>query len=115
MNMGMLLKFQQALSGINANAENVRLMIALKGQLKDEARIAKVDDALKVMQVIQFLPLLKESGIFGGLDEMLAGLPLGGLLGGQSTGGGLGGLLSSLTGSAGGGLSGLLSSLMGRR
>ena len=118
MNMDMLLKFQQAMSGISANAGNVRLMMALKGQLKDQARINKVDDAVKVMQIVQFLPILKESGIFGKFDEILGGLNLGGLLGGgqSGSGGGLGSILSGLTGSgAAGGIGSLLGSLTGRR
>jgi len=117
MNMNTLLKFQQAMSSISANAGNVRLMMALKGQLKDPDRIGKVDDAVKVMQVIQFLPILKESGIFGKFDEILDGLKLGNLLGGGQPGaGGLGGILSGLTGSrSAGGVSSLLGSLTGRR
>jgi|GEM_PF-392817 len=112
MDMGMLMKFQQAMSSISANAGNVRLLMALKSHLKDEARREKVDDAIKVMQVIQFLPLLKESGIFGKLEEILDSFNLGGILGGRRSGGqgqsglgnlfgrnsGLGSLLSSLTG-----------------
>ena len=112
MNMNMLAKFQQAMSGISANAENVRLMMALKGQLKDQTRIAKIDDAVKVMQVIQFLPILKETGIFGKFDEILSGLSLGGRAG--EAGGGLGSVLGNLTGGRSG-LGGLLSSLTGRR
>jgi len=117
MNMDMLLKFQQAMSSLSTSGENVRLMMALKGQLKDESRIAKVDDAVKVMQVVQFLPILKESGIFGKLEEIMDSVNLGGLLGGsQSQGGGLGNILSGLTqGSRGGGLPGILGSLAGRR
>ena len=117
MNMDMLLKFQQAMSSLSAGSENVRLMMALKGQLKDEARIAKVDDAVKVMQVVQFLPILKESGIFGKLEEIMDSVNLGGLLGGsQGSGGGLGNILASLTqGSRGGGLPNILGSLAGRR
>jgi len=117
MNMDMLLKFQQAMSSLSTSGENVRLMMALKGQLKDESRIAKVDDAVKVMQVVQFLPILKESGIFGKLEEIMDSVNLGGLLGGsQSQGGGLGNILSGLTqGSRGGSLPGILGSLAGRR
>jgi len=112
MNMNMLLKFQQAISSISSGAENVRLMMALKGHLKDEARINKVDDAVKVMQVIQFLPLLKDSGIFKGFDEMLSGFNLGGLLGGSQSTGGPGGILGNL---GAGGLGGILNALTGRR
>jgi len=112
MNMNMLLKFQQAISSISSGAEGVRLMMALKGHLKDEARINKVDDAVKVMQIIQFLPLLKESGIFKGFDEVLNGFNLGGLLGGSQSTGGPGGILGNL---GAGGLGGILNALTGRR
>jgi len=116
MNMGMLLKFQQAMSSLSTGSENVRLMMALKGQLKDDARTAKVDDAVKVMQVIQFLPILKESGIFGKLEDIMDGVNLGGLLGGsQNSGGGLSSVLGGLQNPRGGGLTGILNSLTGRR
>jgi hypothetical protein len=39
-----------------------------------------VDDAIRVMQLIQFLPLVKESGLFGEMDQILGGLA-GGLTG----------------------------------
>jgi len=110
------------MSSMNANKDNVRLLLAMKEHLQTEERIKKVDDAIKVMQVIQFLPLLKETGLFGGLEDILgsfkldslgnvlgnvtSGKGLGGLLGGSSSGGGLGGILKGLT--SGGGLGGLL-------
>ncbi len=122
MDMGMLLKFQQAMSSIGANAGNVRLLMAVKSHLKDEERREKVDDAIKVMQVVQFLPLLKESGLFGKMEEILDGFNLGGLLGGGrrsgSEGQGQGGFsLGNLFGgrNSSGGLGGLLSSLTGGR
>lgn len=119
MDMGMLLKFQQAMSSISANAGNVRLLMAVKSHLKDEERREKVDDAIKVMQIIQFLPLLKESGLFGKMEEILDGFNLGGILGGRRPGSqGQGGFnLGNLFGgrNSSGGLGGLLSSLTGGR
>lgn len=82
--IGTLLKLQKAMSGITGNQANVRLLMSLKPRLKPE-RAKKVDDAVKVMQLIQFLPLIKESGLFGGLDGVLGGGIndiLGNLLGG---------------------------------
>jgi len=77
MDLGMLMKFQQAMSSISANAGNVKLLLGLKSHLKDPQRASKVDDAIRVMQVIQFLPLLKESGLFGKMEEILNGVGLG--------------------------------------
>jgi hypothetical protein len=89
MDFGMLLKFQQAMSSISAGAGNVKLLLGLKSHLKDPQRVSKVDDAIRVMQMIQFLPLLKESGLFGKLEEILDGVGLGSIgnmLGGLSGG-----------------------------
>jgi hypothetical protein len=90
--LGTLLKLQQAMSTITANQANVQLLMALKPRLKAE-RAKKVDDAVRVMQLIQFLPLIKESGLFGDLS------------------GGLGGIVSGI----GDGLGGMLGGLLGRR
>lgn len=90
--MNTLLKLQKAMSSLGANRSNVDLLMALKPRLK-EKRAKKIDDAVRVMQLIQFLPLIKESGLFGDLENGLGGLMgnlgsglnsmLGGLLGGQ--------------------------------
>ena len=77
--MNILLKLQQAMSVMNANQENMKMLLALKGHLKTE-RAKKVDDAIRVMQIVQFLPLLKESGIFASVDDFLSKFSLGGLL-----------------------------------
>ena len=100
--MGVLLKLQQAMANISTNRSNIDLLMALKPRLS-EPRAKKVDDAIRVMQVVQFLPLLKETGLFGQMDSILGGL--------GSLGGGLGGMLGNL----GGGLNGLLNNLTGRK
>ena len=64
--MNMLLKAQKAMSALSANQDNARLLLGLKSHLKTD-RAKKVDDAVRVMQLIQFLPLIKETGLFGGL------------------------------------------------
>jgi hypothetical protein len=88
--LGTLLKLQQAMSTITANQANVQLLMALKPRLKLD-RAKKVDDAVRVMQLIQFLPLIKESGLFGDLSGGLGGIVSG-------LGDGLGGMLGGLFG-----------------
>jgi len=96
--MNMLLKAQKAMSALSANQDNARLLLGLKSHLKTD-RAKKVDDAVRVMQLIQFLPLIKETGLFGGLEDVLGSFGLdgvGGMLGNIVSGKGLGGLLSGL-------------------
>lgn len=93
--MGTLMKLQQAMSSVGANQANIQLLRALQPRLK-EKRARKVDDAIRVMQLIQFLPLIKESGLFGDGDAGLGGIvsgigsgienALGGLLGRRGPG-----------------------------
>ena len=63
--MGTLMKIQGALSRLSKSDKNVDLLMALKPHLSEERR-KKVDDAVKIMQLIKLLPLIKESGLFGG-------------------------------------------------
>jgi hypothetical protein len=100
--MGVLLKLQQAMANLSVNRSNIDLLVALKPRLS-EPRAKKIDDAIRVMQIVQFLPLLKETGLFGQMDSILGGL------GGSS--GGVGNLLGNLLG----GGAGLLGNLIGRK
>lgn len=97
--MNTLFKLQKAMSSLSANQSNVQLLMALKPRLKP-GRAKKVDDAVRVMQLIQFLPLIKETGLFGDMEKLLGGL---------SGGGGLGNLVGGL----GNGISGVLGNLLG--
>ena len=102
-NIGTLLKLQQAMANVQQNRANIDLLLALKPRL-NEGRSKKVDDAIRVMQLIQFLPMLKETGLFGEMDNIIG--KLGGITGG----------LTSITGgNEGGGLGNLLGGLLGRR
>ena len=103
--MGVLMKLQQAMANVATNRSNIELLLALKPRLSEE-RAKKVDDAIRVMQIVQFLPLIKETGLFGQMDGVLGSLT--GLGGGGSNAGGL-------LGNLGGGLNSLLGGLMGRR
>lgn len=89
-----LLKLQKAMSSVSSNKANVDLLLALKPRLKEQ-RAKKVDDAIKVMQLIQFLPLIKESGLFGSGEGGLSG-GLGNVVGG--IGDGIGNVLGGLFG-----------------
>ena len=62
--IGMLMTIQKAMSSFNESNKNVDLLKALKPHLSDE-RQKKVNDAIRIMQLMNVLPLLKESGIFG--------------------------------------------------
>ena len=109
-NIGTLLKLQQAMANVQQNRANIDLLLALKPRL-GSTRSKKIDDAIRIMQVIQFLPMLKESGIFGEMDNILG--KLGGLTGGLGgLTGSLGGIVNGF-GGAGGGIGNLLGALLG--
>lgn len=60
--MQMAMKLLPLLSGFNKETENTRFLHALRPLLSDK-RQKKLDDAAKMMQLMQMLPLLKKSGI----------------------------------------------------
>jgi hypothetical protein len=100
--MSTIMKLGQAMSSMQGNRQNIDFLLSLKPRL-NERRAKKIDDAIKVMQLIQFLPLIKETGLFNGLDDLLGGLGgsggLGNLLGNMGIGNGSrGGLLGGLLG-----------------
>lgn len=65
LDINMLMKIQQLLSSTPKNDKNTALIRALKPHLKKE-RQGRADEAIRMMQLLQMLPLLKESGLFGG-------------------------------------------------
>ncbi len=64
--LGMLTKLAPLLSQVNQEDDSTRLLYALRPLLGAE-RQKKVDEALKILQMMRLLPLLKESGVFSGL------------------------------------------------
>ncbi|MBR5485462.1 MAG: hypothetical protein IKV41_03015 [Oscillospiraceae bacterium] len=60
----MILSIQQAMSTFQSTNQNVQLLRALRPHFGPE-RQKKVDDAIKIMQLINVLPLIKQSGLFG--------------------------------------------------
>ena len=54
------------LSAAGNTSDDEKLLMALKPLLREENR-GKVDTAMRLLKLIELLPLLKESGIFGKL------------------------------------------------
>lgn len=65
LDINMLLKMQKLLSATNTEDSNTALIRALKPHLKPE-RQSRADEAIRMMQLMNLLPMLKESGLFGG-------------------------------------------------
>ena len=64
--MNSILQIQKAMQLFAGGNKNVELLRSLR-PLLSEKRQKKVDDAIRIMQLIQMLPMLKESGLFGTL------------------------------------------------
>lgn len=60
-----LMSVASMLQGFNSEDDNIRLILALKPLLSEEKRI-KADRAVKILKIINLLPLIKESGLLGG-------------------------------------------------
>ncbi len=65
LDMNAMLQIQRAMSLFNQGNQSVDLLRALR-PLLSQTRQKKVDDAIRILQMLQMLPLLKESGFFGG-------------------------------------------------
>lgn len=63
--INMLMKVQKMMSGMNKDDKNSQLIKALRPHIRSE-KSHKIDEAVRIMQLISMLPLLKESGLFGG-------------------------------------------------
>lgn len=61
----MLLKMFSLFETLNQPDDNERFLLALKPLLREENR-PKIDSALRLLKLISLLPILKESGLFGG-------------------------------------------------
>ncbi|HIZ55444.1 MAG TPA: hypothetical protein H9671_04465 [Firmicutes bacterium] len=68
LDINMLVKAQQMMSAMNKDDKNTSLIRALRPHLKPE-RQSRADDAIKIMHLISMLPMLRESGLFGGKKE----------------------------------------------
>ena len=61
--MNTIMMMQRAMSAMGQEDKNTELLRALKPHFSPE-RAKKVDDAIKLMQLIRFLPIAKEMGLF---------------------------------------------------
>lgn len=68
--MNSILQIQKAMQLFANGNKNVELLRSLR-PLLSERRQKKVDDAVRIMQLIQMLPMLKEAGLFGALGGTL--------------------------------------------
>ena len=59
-------KLAPLLSQVNREDDSTRLLQALRPLLSDR-RQKKLDEAVKILQMMRLLPLLKDSGLFSGL------------------------------------------------
>lgn len=58
-----LMKIQKVLSSMNQDDKDINLLRALRPHLREPGR---VDEAIRILQLISVLPALGESGLFGG-------------------------------------------------
>ena len=72
-NLGMLAKIQEILSSFNSDDKNTQLLRALKPHIS-ESRAGRIDDAVRIMQLIRAWPAVKDSGLLNNI--------LGNILGG---------------------------------
>lgn len=61
--MDTILKIQRTMQALSRSNPNIDLLRAMRPLLSSR-RARKVDDAIRIMQLIQLLPALKESGLF---------------------------------------------------
>lgn len=66
LDLGSMAKIAGLLSAAGNTSDDEKLLMALKPLLREENR-GKVDTAMRLLKLIELLPLLKESGIFGNL------------------------------------------------
>ena len=64
--LSLVTRLAPLLGQVNREDDATRLLRALR-PLLSEARQKKVDEAVKILQLLRLLPLLKESGVFSGL------------------------------------------------
>lgn len=70
--INMIMKLQSIMSTMNQENQNTSLLKALKPHFK-EKRQNKIDNAIRIMQLVSVWPALKESGILGGLGGLFGG------------------------------------------
>lgn len=64
--LGMIMKVQQMVQGMSHDDDNIRLLRSLKPHFS-ESRQKKVDQAIQLLRLYTLLPMIKETGLLGGL------------------------------------------------
>ncbi len=67
LDIGSMAKIAGLLNAAGSTSDDERLLMALKPLLREENR-GKVDTAMRLLKLISLLPLLRESGLFGGQE-----------------------------------------------
>lgn len=65
LDLGMMAKAAALLGAAGSSSNDEKLLLALRPLLREENR-SKVDTAVRLLKLISLLPLLKDSGLFGG-------------------------------------------------
>lgn len=66
LDMEMLMKMLSLFESFNQPNDNERFLLALKPLLHEENR-PKIDSAIRLLKLFSVLPMLRDSGLFGGL------------------------------------------------
>ena len=66
LDLNTIMLMQRAISALNQDDQNTELLRALKPHFSEE-RAKKVDDAIRILQLIRLLPLVKDLGLFNRL------------------------------------------------
>ena len=69
--INMIMNLQKIFSSMNISDKNSQLLLALKPHFS-ESRAKKVDQAIGMMKIFSIWPLLKDSGIFKGLTDIIS-------------------------------------------
>lgn len=64
--LNLLLQLQKIFSSMQEEDDNTKLLLALKPHFREERR-EKIDQAVQMLRLFSILPLLKDSGLLGGL------------------------------------------------
>lgn len=68
----MVAKLSQVMSTFNSNDKNVELMRSLKPHFS-ATRASRVDDAIRIMQLLRAWPTVKDSGLLGKFTNLFGG------------------------------------------
>ncbi len=66
LDLNTIMLMQRAISALNQEDQNTELLRALKPHFSEE-RAKKVDEAIRILQLIRLLPLVKDLGLFNRL------------------------------------------------